>query len=142
MQRTRLQKEVSYYHKEIQENEARLADMKADTSKFDAYDIKRFQQVLDESYMMIPDSQRRYQQSLQDLKNYILELKDNVTDDDSTSSEAKKDALAGEWYGFSVAPGTTGARTYERSRTCPYDSTNEPGRFDRGRSLLKKAKQR
>jgi tubulin-specific chaperone A len=98
MQRTRLQKEVSYYHKEIQENEARLADMKADTSKFDAYDIKRFQQVLDESYMMIPDSQRRYQQSLQDLKNYILELKDNVTDDDSTSSEAKKDALAGEWY--------------------------------------------
>ena len=63
-----LVKEVAYYEKEVLENEAQLEDMKAKNQ--DPYDIKKFQEVLDESYMMIPDSKGRLKQALEDLQSF------------------------------------------------------------------------
>ena len=76
-------KEVAYYEKEVLENEAKLEEMKAE--KRDPYDIKKFQEVLDESYMMIPDSKGRLKQSLEDLASY-------------TDSSEVEDLKSNEWY--------------------------------------------
>jgi hypothetical protein len=75
--------------------------MQADNTKYDVYDIKRFQQVLDESYMMIPDSQNRFQQSLLDLQNFVDELS-NTADDSPDDDATKQAALDGEWYATAV----------------------------------------
>ena len=48
----------------------KLAKMK-DEQK-DEYDIKKFQEVLDESIMMIPDSETRLQKALDDLKEFMI----------------------------------------------------------------------
>jgi tubulin-specific chaperone A len=77
-------KEVAYYHKEVQENEAKLAKMKEE--KQDPYDIKKFEEVLGESHMMIPDSTRRLEQELQDLASYV------------ESPEMETQHKEGEWY--------------------------------------------
>ena len=62
-------KEVDYYDQEVKENKAKLEEMKA--TKCDPYDIKKFQEVLDESYMMVPDSRNRLQRSLEDLADFL-----------------------------------------------------------------------
>eukprot|EP00980_Cylindrotheca_fusiformis_P026072 scaffold15305_cov126-Cylindrotheca_fusiformis.AAC.10 len=51
------------------ENESTLKGMK-DNNR-DPYDIKKFQEVLDESYMMVPDSKSRLKLALQDLASYV-----------------------------------------------------------------------
>jgi tubulin-specific chaperone A len=58
-------KEVAYYEKEVQENEGKLQQMK-DQNK-DPYDIKKFIEILGESQMMVPDSQARLRQMLEEL---------------------------------------------------------------------------
>jgi len=65
----RLTKEVAYYEKEVKENEEKLAKMKEE--KCDSYDIKKFEEVLGESYMMIPDSKARFQTSLDELSLFL-----------------------------------------------------------------------
>lgn len=65
----RLVKEVDYYDQEVKENESTLEQMKS--AKRDPYDIKKFQEVLDESYMMVPDSKNRLQRSLEDLADFL-----------------------------------------------------------------------
>jgi tubulin-specific chaperone A len=60
---------VAYYEKEVKENEEKLQEMK--DAKKDPYDIKQFEQVLGESYMMIPDSKARFQLSLEELSLFI-----------------------------------------------------------------------
>ncbi len=82
-----LMKEHAYYLKEVEENEEKLNDIKADASK-DSYDIKRFQQVLDESYMMVPDSKRRLDESVQDLEQF-LETHNNDLESSEWYSQAK-----------------------------------------------------
>lgn len=72
----RLVKEVAYYEKEVKENEVTLAQMKKDEK--DPYDIKKFEEVLGESYMMIPDAKARLKQTLEDLASYVES--DEVTD--------------------------------------------------------------
>jgi tubulin-specific chaperone A len=79
----RMLKEVAYYQKEVEENEAKLATMKEENR--DPYDIKKFEEVLGESHMMIPDSMRRLEQTLQDLVSYV----------ESPEVETHKE---GEWY--------------------------------------------
>jgi tubulin-specific chaperone A len=76
-------KEAAYYEQEVKENESTLEEMK--TENRDSYDIKKFQEVLDESYMMIPDSKSRLKQTLQDLASYV----------DSSEVENSKSS---EWY--------------------------------------------
>jgi tubulin-specific chaperone A len=76
-------KEVDYYHKEVKENEETLAKMNEE--KRDLFDIKKFEEVLGESYMMIPDSKKRLEQTMEDLVSYC----------DSPEVENHK---SGEWY--------------------------------------------
>ena len=65
----RLAKEANYYEQEVKENEAILQQMKDDNK--DPYDIKKFQEVLGESHMMIPDSISRRDKTLDDLKEFV-----------------------------------------------------------------------
>mmetsp|Transcript_15613 Transcript_15613/g.19042 ORF Transcript_15613/g.19042 Transcript_15613/m.19042 type:complete len:110 (+) Transcript_15613:111-440(+) len=76
----RLAKEVAYYEKEVKENEEKLARMKADGK--DPYDIKKFEEVLGESHMMIPDSQNRYKKTLDDLKEFMTTHEDEFNNDE------------------------------------------------------------
>lgn len=65
----RLAKEAAYYEKEAKENEGKLAKMKEEGS--DEHDIKKFEEVCGESYMMIPDSKARFQKSLEELALFL-----------------------------------------------------------------------
>jgi len=65
----RLVKEASYYKKETEENTAKLEQMKADGK--DEYDIKKFAEVLEESVMMIPDSENRKNIAVEDLRQFV-----------------------------------------------------------------------
>ena len=80
----RLMKEAAYYKREVIDNEAKLAEMKSGNK--DAHDIKYFQKVLDESYTMVPDSERRLKHALDDL-SVFLDGCDDVTIN-----------KLGEWY--------------------------------------------
>jgi len=83
-------KEVAYYGKEVQQNEAKLKAMKEDQdNKYDSYDIKKFEEVLGESYMMVPDSQQRLQRALEDLQNFC---------NDAAVVEVAAKAGEGEWH--------------------------------------------
>lgn len=66
----RLAKEAAYYRKETEENEATLVKMRADATK-DTYDVKRFEQVLSESQMMIPHSHASLQRNLRELQEMV-----------------------------------------------------------------------
>lgn len=65
----RIAKEVNYYKKEVKENENKLAAMKE--AQRDPHDIKKFEEVLGESYMMVPDSEKRLQKGLEDLSELL-----------------------------------------------------------------------
>jgi len=60
---------VEYYKKEVHENETKLATMR--DQQLDPYDIKKFEEVLGESYMMVPDSEGRLKKSLEDLQQLV-----------------------------------------------------------------------
>lgn len=51
------------------ENEAQLAVLKEEQR--DPYDIKKFEEVLGESYMMVPESEGRLKKSLDDLASFL-----------------------------------------------------------------------
>ena len=74
----RLVKEASYYEKEVIENEAKLKAMK-DANK-DPHDIKKFQEVLGESQMMIPVSITSRDRALDELREYVTMLNDEESD--------------------------------------------------------------
>ena len=65
-------KEAAYYVDEVRENETKLEQMKNNNA--DKYDIKKFQEVLAESHMMIPNSISRRDNAMVDLKDYVLLL--------------------------------------------------------------------
>lgn len=52
----------------------------------DPYDIKKFEEVLGESYMMIPDSRGRLERALEDLVSYV------------ESEEVVNHHQHGEWF--------------------------------------------
>uniref|UniRef100_A0A7S2W3S2 Tubulin-specific chaperone A n=1 Tax=Rhizochromulina marina TaxID=1034831 RepID=A0A7S2W3S2_9STRA len=68
---TRMAKEVAFYHREAEENEARVQKFK-DAGK-DIHDVKKAEEVLEESYMMIPDSKNRLQKAVEDLLVFVEE---------------------------------------------------------------------
>lgn len=73
----RLAKEVTTYEKEADLQRQRVEKYKAE--KKDEYDIRKQEEVLQESLMMIPDCQRRLVKAYDDLKNVIeveLDLKE------------------------------------------------------------------
>lgn len=61
-------KEAAYYQKEVKQNEETLKEMidKGD----DPYDIKKFKEVLGESLMMVPDSQKRLDRAIEELREF------------------------------------------------------------------------
>jgi hypothetical protein len=75
----RLLKEANHYKAELATNQSRMDELVA--TKSDAYDVKLFQQVLDESRMMVPDSEKRFAAALEELQEFV---------DDNN-------ALEGEW---------------------------------------------
>jgi len=85
----RLVKEANYYEEEVEENEAKLQQMKDD--KKDHYDIKKFQEVLAESHMMIPDSVCRRDKALDDLNEFAALLK--------KEEAGNSDLMGCEWMG-------------------------------------------
>ena len=65
-------KEAEYYKQEVIENEAKLEEMKAQGR--DPFDIKKFAEVLGESRMMVPDSEKRLSKALNDLQDFLQGL--------------------------------------------------------------------
>ena len=63
-------KEAAYYKKEAGENEARVQKMKDDG--VDQWTVKKPEEVLGESYMMIPDSEKRMKESIEDLFAFMV----------------------------------------------------------------------
>ncbi|CAM9535227.1 unnamed protein product [Discosporangium mesarthrocarpum] len=93
----RMVKEVAGYEKEAKENEVKVQKMRDDGK--DPYDIRKQEEassswVLQESYMMIPDSKDRLQTSLEDLRAFLAEneggegLEDQITEAKAIIEEA------------------------------------------------------
>ncbi|CAM9286696.1 unnamed protein product [Pylaiella littoralis] len=70
----RMVKEVASYEKEAEENEAKVQKMRDD--KKDPYDIRKQEEVLQESYMMIPDSKSRLAKVLEEMEAFLGEHAD------------------------------------------------------------------
>lgn len=84
-------KEVAYYKREVQENEEKLQQMIDDGR--DHYDVKKFREVLGESHMMVPDSERRLDQAVSDLRDFCSES--NELDEGGEWYKQAKEILAG-----------------------------------------------
>mmetsp|Transcript_33847 Transcript_33847/g.34482 ORF Transcript_33847/g.34482 Transcript_33847/m.34482 type:complete len:117 (+) Transcript_33847:133-483(+) len=82
----RMVKEVKSYEKEVVENEAVVKKMRDEGR--DPYDIRKQEEVLQESCMMIPDSKRRYEAAIETLKSHIEEFGDET--DAALLTEAKE----------------------------------------------------
>lgn len=95
-----LSKEVSYYEKEVDENEAKLREMINQNKN--PFDIKKFKEVLAESHMMIPDSKNRLEQALSDLAAYVESAEVQALGEEITADEwyVKARALLQREKGF------------------------------------------
>eukprot|EP01036_Dinobryon_divergens_P024672 gene24672-33143_t len=83
----RMVKEVSSYEKEVIQNEAKVQKMRDDNK--DEYDIRKQEEVLQESYMMIPDSKSRLEQTIEDLSALLDEIGEDSSVDLALRTEAK-----------------------------------------------------
>eukprot|EP00598_Pedospumella_elongata_P001524 CAMPEP_0184979120 /NCGR_PEP_ID=MMETSP1098-20130426/9482_1 /TAXON_ID=89044 /ORGANISM="Spumella elongata, Strain CCAP 955/1" /LENGTH=135 /DNA_ID=CAMNT_0027502389 /DNA_START=37 /DNA_END=444 /DNA_ORIENTATION=- len=84
----RMIKEVASYEKEVTTNEAKIQKMKDDGK--DSYDIRKQEEVLQESYMMIPDSKSRLEKVILELVGILNELPEDVQVDSSLLGEARE----------------------------------------------------
>ncbi|CAK8538885.1 unnamed protein product [Lathyrus sativus] len=89
----RLVKELDSYEKEVLRESAKTADMKDKGA--DPYDIKQQENVLAESRLMVPDSRKRLEAALEDLKGTLAELlketdvKEGIEIDDARNTIVK-----------------------------------------------------
>lgn len=81
----RLKKEVTYYNKELIENENKLNKM-IEESK-DEYDIKKQQEITDETKMMIPNATKRLQDKIFEFENFIQDAQFDLNLDEETMKE-------------------------------------------------------
>ncbi|KAL0281558.1 UNVERIFIED_CONTAM: hypothetical protein PYX00_002505 [Menopon gallinae] len=87
----RIAKEKVCYDNEANELRARIQKMK-DECKED-YVIKKQEEILQESLMMVPDCQRRLEKAYEELKNILRDEKDlQETDEYSLAKKALEDA--------------------------------------------------
>ena len=84
----RMVKEVNAYEKEVEENEARIQKMRDDGK--DPYDIRKQEEVLQESYMMVPDSKARMENAVGDLEGAIADCEGAEDLDAEVLEEAKQ----------------------------------------------------
>ncbi|EFJ48599.1 hypothetical protein VOLCADRAFT_104653 [Volvox carteri f. nagariensis] len=86
----RLHKELGYYEKERDKEQARVDKMKA--AGADISDVKQAENVLQESAMMIPQTRQRLEAALAELQSFVVE---NVEDLKETEElQAAKDTLS------------------------------------------------
>lgn len=81
----RLKKEVKYYNNELIENENKLNKMVEEDK--DKYDIKKQQEIVDETKMMIPDSTKRLQNKINDFENFIQDAQFDLNLDEELMQE-------------------------------------------------------
>ena len=65
----RLMGDIKYYEEEVKENKAHIEFMKVNGEC--PYDIRKQEEVLSESYMMIPESRNRLEAALQIFKSVV-----------------------------------------------------------------------
>lgn len=81
----RLKKEVTYYNKELIENESKLNKM-IEESK-DEYDIKKQQEITDETKMMIPNATKRLQDKIFEFENFMQDAQFDLNLDEEIMKE-------------------------------------------------------
>ena len=75
------------YEKEVEQNEAKVQKMR-DEGK-DQYDIRKQEEVLQESYMMVPDSKARLENAIADLDAAVGDCEGGEDVDAEVFAEAK-----------------------------------------------------
>ena len=101
-----MKKEVASYEKEVITNEARIQKMRDDGkdeygkhflvwyiclyTTLHVLDIRKQEEVLQESYMMIPDSKNRLGKAVDELDSLLQE----VTEEDAVNAEILEEAKA------------------------------------------------
>ncbi|ORZ32221.1 tubulin binding cofactor A [Catenaria anguillulae PL171] len=70
----RLAKEITMYQKEAEKQQARIQNL-IDTGA-DEHDVRKQKEVLQESLVMIPDTQRRLQEAFADLEEFTQTVTD------------------------------------------------------------------
>ena len=83
----RMVKEVTAYEKEVEQNELKVQKMRDDGK--DPYDIRKQEEVLQESYMMVPDSKARLESAIGDLEGAIADCEGADDVDGEVLTEAK-----------------------------------------------------
>lgn len=86
----RLGKEKGYYEKEVIAQEAKIAKMKED--KADEYDVRKQEEVLTESQVMIPDCKKRLVQARGELQNLLDSEKDLAETEEYKTAQAELEA--------------------------------------------------
>lgn len=81
----RLKKENIYYNKELIANENKLNNMKKEDG--DEYDIKKQQEITDETKLMIPNARKRLEEKVNDFENFIQDAQFDLNLDEETMKE-------------------------------------------------------
>uniref|UniRef100_V5GR97 Tubulin-specific chaperone A n=1 Tax=Anoplophora glabripennis TaxID=217634 RepID=V5GR97_ANOGL len=89
----RLAKEKTVYEREAEQQKVRVEKFKKDGK--DEYEIRKQEEVLNESYMMVPDCQRKLLAAFEELRN-ILEVEQDLkeTEDYLAAHRALEEAKA------------------------------------------------
>ena len=81
----RLKKEAIYYNKELIDNENKLNNMIRE--KKDKYDIKKQQEIVDETKLMIPNVKKRLQDRIDGFEIFIQDAQFDLNLDEETMKE-------------------------------------------------------
>jgi tubulin-specific chaperone A len=81
----RLKKEAIYYNKELIDNENKLNNMIRE--KKDKYDIKKQEEILDETKLMIPNAKKRLQNKIDEFENFVQDAQFDLNLDEETMKE-------------------------------------------------------
>ena len=81
----RLKKEAIYYNKELIDNENKLNNMIRE--KKDKYDIKKQEEILDETKLMIPNVKKRLQDRIDGFEIFIQDAQFDLNLDEETMKE-------------------------------------------------------
>ena len=81
----RLKKEAIYYNKELIDNENKLNNMIRE--KKDNYDIKKQEEILDETKLMIPNAKKRLQNKIDEFENFVQDAQFDLNLDEETMKE-------------------------------------------------------
>lgn len=81
----RLKKEAIYYNKELIDNENKLNNMIRE--KKDKYDIKKQEEILDETKLMIPNAKKRLQNKIDEFENFVQDAQFDLNLDEEIMKE-------------------------------------------------------